>query len=76
MLEDKLKEFAVSFLLLISVQGVHTKKRSTEHEKLQRNNMKRDNSRHKDISKSPQSKNDTVMSSTIEVVLFENNSAT
>ena len=38
--------------------------------------MKRDNSRHKDISKSPQSKNDTVMSSTIEVVLFENKSAT
>ena len=36
MLEDKLKEFSVSFLLLISVQEVYTKKRSTEHEKLQR----------------------------------------
>ena len=36
MLEDKLKEFSVSFLLLISVQEVYTKKRRTEHEKLQR----------------------------------------
>ena len=76
MLEDKLKEFAVSILLFISVQGVYTKKRGTEHEKLQRHNMKRDNSRHKDISKSPQSKNDTVMPSIIEVVLFENKSTT
>ena len=76
MLEDKLKEFSVSFLLFISVQGVYTKKRGTEHEKLQRHNMKRDNSRHKDISKSPQSKNDTVMPSTTEVVLFENKSTT